>query len=171
MQTREVRCLIGGRLSDHCDASSRPTSNRECFKPACNTVPRNTGKRRWRRSRCLSGGTRGPFLETVISLTSWTTHWNVCYNINSRIYGLSTNLDLWRFRETGPRILWRGGTQVRKFYDKKENFVTSSLFLSSPSTLAEGGGYIISENPVTRRNVVTPFFFVLFLMYKRRYFD
>eukprot|EP00057_Strongylocentrotus_purpuratus_P023085 XP_011677559.1 PREDICTED: ADAMTS-like protein 2 isoform X1 [Strongylocentrotus purpuratus] len=44
MQTREVRCLIGGRLSDHCDASSRPTSNRECFKPACNTVPGNTAR-------------------------------------------------------------------------------------------------------------------------------
>ncbi|XP_041481665.1 ADAMTS-like protein 2 [Lytechinus variegatus] len=48
MQTREVRCLIGGRLSDQCDASLRPNSSRECFKPACHSpiVSRNAANSR-----------------------------------------------------------------------------------------------------------------------------
>ena len=48
---------------------------------------------------------RGQFLETVISLISWMSCWNVCYGINTRFYEMSMNLDSWGFRETGEKLV------------------------------------------------------------------
>lgn len=45
---------------------------------------------------------RGQFLKTVVSLTSKTSLWRVCYRINTCFCGMSTNLDFWRVQETGP---------------------------------------------------------------------